>query len=38
MNEIAFEMGFKYPQHFTCFFKQRVVYTPNAYRNLIGMN
>jgi len=34
INEIAFEMGFKYPQHFTRLFKQRVGYTPNAYRNL----
>lgn len=34
INEIAFELGFKYPQHFTRLFKQRVGYTPNAYRNL----
>jgi AraC-like DNA-binding protein len=34
MSEIAFELGFKYPQHFTRFFKQRVGCTPNEYRNL----
>ena len=34
VNEIAFELGFKYPQHFTRLFKQRVVYTPNEYKNL----
>lgn len=34
INEIAFEMGFKYPQHFTRLFKQRVGKTPNEYRSL----
>ncbi len=34
VNEIAYELGFKYPQHFTRLFKQRVGYTPNEYRNL----
>lgn len=34
VNEIAFEMGFKYPQHFTRLFKQRVGKTPNEYRLL----
>lgn len=34
INEIAFEMGFKYPQHFTRLFKQRVGQTPNEYRSL----
>ncbi|MBO9201977.1 MULTISPECIES: AraC family transcriptional regulator [Niastella] len=29
---IAFELGFKYPQHFTRLFKQRVGFTPNEYR------
>lgn len=33
INEIAFEMGFKYPQHFTRLFKQRVGQTPNEYRS-----
>ena len=35
VNEISFELGFKYPQHFTRFFKQKIGYTPNEYR---GMN
>lgn len=34
ISEIAYEMGFKYPQHFTRLFKQRVGYTPNEYRSL----
>lgn len=34
VNEIAFELGFKYPQHFTRLFKQQVGYTPKEYRNL----
>lgn len=34
INEIAFELGFKYPQHFTRLFKNRVGYTPNEYRTL----
>lgn len=34
INEIAFELGFKYPQHFSRFFKQRVGMTPNEYRAL----
>ncbi|QEC52800.1 helix-turn-helix protein [Anseongella ginsenosidimutans] len=34
ISEIAYELGFKYPQHFTRLFKQRVGYTPNEYRNL----
>lgn len=34
VNEIAYDMGFKYPQHFSRLFKQRVGYTPNEYRNL----
>jgi AraC-like DNA-binding protein len=33
-SEIAYELGFKYPQHFTRFFKQRVGATPNEYKNL----
>ncbi|MBS1565493.1 MAG: helix-turn-helix transcriptional regulator [Bacteroidetes bacterium] len=32
VSEIAYELGFKYPQHFTRLFKQRVGYTPNEYR------
>lgn len=34
INEIAFELGFKYPQHFTRLFKQQVGQTPKQYRNL----
>jgi AraC-like DNA-binding protein len=34
VNDIAFELGFKYPQHFTRLFKQRVGYTPNEYRKM----
>ena len=32
VNEIAYELGFKYPQHFTRLFKQRVGLSPNEYR------
>ena len=34
VSEIAYELGFKYPQHFTRLFKQRVGQTPQAYRLL----
>jgi len=34
VNQIAYELGFKYPQHFTRLFKQRVGQTPNEYRSL----
>ena len=34
INEIAFELGFKYPQHFTRMFKKNTGYTPNEYRLL----
>ena len=34
VSEIAYELGFKYPQHFTRLFKQRVGCTPNEYRNM----
>lgn len=34
INSIAFELGFKYPQHFSRLFKNRVGFTPNEYRNL----
>jgi len=36
ISEIAYELGFKYPQHFTRFFKQQVGATPLAYRS--GVN
>jgi AraC family transcriptional activator of pobA len=32
ISEIAFEMGYKYPQHFTRLFKTRVGMTPHEYR------
>lgn len=32
VSEIAYELGFKYPQHFTRLFKERVGYSPNEYR------
>jgi AraC family transcriptional regulator, transcriptional activator of pobA len=34
VSQIAYELGFKYPQHFSRVFKQRVGYTPNEYRML----
>lgn len=34
INEIAYELGFKYPQHFTRLFKQKVGVSPNGYRHL----
>jgi AraC family transcriptional regulator, transcriptional activator of pobA len=34
ISEIAYDLGFKYPQHFTRLFKQRVGQTPNEYRLL----
>lgn len=34
ISEIAYEMGFRYPSHFTRLFKQRVGQSPNEYRSL----
>jgi len=34
VSEIAYELGFKYPQHFTRLFKQRMGKSPNEYRML----
>jgi len=34
VSEIAYELGFKYPQHFTRLFRQRVGVSPNEYRNM----
>ena len=33
VSQIAYELGFKYPQHFTRLFKQRVGQSPNEYRS-----
>jgi AraC-like DNA-binding protein len=32
VSEIAYELGFKYPQHFTRLFKNAVGFSPNEYR------
>jgi len=34
VSQIAYELGFKYPQHFARLFKQRVGHSPNEYRSL----
>ena len=34
ISEISYEWGFKYPQHFTRLFKQKVGISPNDFRNL----
>jgi len=34
ISEVAYELGFKYPQHFTRTFKRITGHTPNEYRNL----
>ncbi|MBX2952252.1 MAG: helix-turn-helix transcriptional regulator [Leadbetterella sp.] len=34
ISEIAYDLGFKYPAHFTRLFKQKTGVTPNEYRNL----
>ncbi len=34
VSEISYDLGFKYPQHFTRFFKQKVGVSPNEYREL----
>lgn len=34
ISEIAFELGFKYPQHFTRLFKRKTGVAPAEYRNL----
>jgi AraC-like DNA-binding protein len=33
ISQVSAELGFKYPEHFTRLFKQRVGITPNQYRN-----
>jgi AraC-like DNA-binding protein len=34
VSEIAYELGFKHPQHFSRLFKNETGYTPNEYRTL----
>ncbi|WP_346858358.1 helix-turn-helix domain-containing protein [uncultured Draconibacterium sp.] len=34
ISEIAYELGFKHPQHFTRMFKKQVGISPNEYRNM----
>lgn len=34
VNDIAYELGFKYPQHFTRAFKKNTGYTPHDYRKM----
>nr|WP_255485153.1 helix-turn-helix domain-containing protein [Mucilaginibacter sp. X5P1] len=34
ISEIAYDLGFKYPHHFTRVFKKSTGYTPNKYRTL----
>ncbi|MFV0607500.1 MAG: helix-turn-helix domain-containing protein [Niabella sp.] len=34
ISEVAYELGFKYPQHFNRLFKKKVDVTPNEYRSL----
>ncbi len=34
ISEIAYELGFKHPQHFTRMFKKQVGMSPNEFRNM----
>ncbi len=34
LSEIAYELGFKHPQHFSRMFKNETGYTPNEYRSM----
>jgi AraC-like DNA-binding protein len=36
VSQIAYELGFKYPQHFTRFFKQQIGSSPNEYRSALN--
>lgn len=36
VSQVAYELGFKYPQHFTRLFKQRVGQSPNEYRGSLN--
>jgi YesN/AraC family two-component response regulator len=33
LNQVAYKLGFQYPQHFTRLFKKEVGVTPSEYRN-----
>lgn len=34
INEIAYSLGFEYPQYFTCLFKSKTGQTPMQFRNM----
>ncbi|MFV0290391.1 MAG: helix-turn-helix domain-containing protein [Mangrovibacterium sp.] len=34
LNEVAYELGFKYPQHFTRMFKKNIGISPSEFRNV----
>ncbi|GAC1587237.1 MAG: helix-turn-helix domain-containing protein [Ginsengibacter sp.] len=36
VGQVAYELGFKYPQHFTRFYKQQIGYSPNEYRGSLN--
>ncbi|AYD47720.1 helix-turn-helix domain-containing protein [Arachidicoccus soli] len=38
LSEIAYDLGFKYPQHFTRFFKKHVGSSPTEFRQMIAAN
>lgn len=38
VSQIAYSLGFQYPQHFCRLFKKRVRYTPSEYRAQIGLS
>ena len=38
VSQIAYSLGFEYPQHFCRLFKKRVGYTPSEYRAQIGLS
>ena len=38
VSQIAYSLGFQYPQHFWRLFKKRVGYTPSEYRAQIGLS